>query len=168
MTVHAPLRALPGRFDSPAAPAAEPTDTIFIRELKLETHIGAYEDERQRPQTLEFNLEIGVARNRACLTDRLGDTIDYAQVVTEIRTLLALHRFHLLEALAESVAQQVLREFGAQWIALSIAKQGIVPGATFVGVSLIRDRRALADRAAFDSSIRCSRPEAAAAAPTRN
>lgn len=146
MTVQMPVRVLLDRLNWTSEAATALGDIIFIRELKLDTHIGAYEDERQVPQTLEFNLEIGTSRSRACVTDQLLDTIDYAEVVTEIRALLALQRFHLLEALAENVAHMVLMEFGALWVSLSIAKTGIVRGAKFVGVSITRDRQSISNR----------------------
>lgn len=140
--------------DRPAPVAAG--DVIFIRELKLDTYIGAYESERRQPQTLEFELAIGTGRNRACVTDRLGDTVDYVAVVNEIRGLLDLPRFQLLESLAEAVAQMVLVNFGALWVSVSIAKSGIVPDAKFVGTSITRVRQhrgegltALAGEASF-------------------
>lgn len=146
MTVQGPARHLLDRLNSPRQPIGAPGDIVFIRELELDAHIGAYEEERRAPQTLQFDLEIGTSRNRACLTDRLADTIDYAQVVSAIRALLARRRFHLLEALAEAVAQLVLEEFGARWVSLAIAKTGIVPGAKFVGVAITRDRQSIGNK----------------------
>ena len=53
-------------------------DVIFIRDIRLDTLIGAYEFERRQPRTLQVNIEIGRRSIRACETDRLADTIDYA------------------------------------------------------------------------------------------
>lgn len=143
------------------------SDVIFVRELKLETHIGAYEEERQRAQTLEFDLEIGTARSRACVSDHLTDTIDYAEVVDAMRTLLAASRFHLLEALAERVAELVLEQFGAMWVCVSVAKTGIVPGAKFVGVTIRRARQP-ASRSSGAETGRRGVLLTAVAAPGRN
>ena len=49
-------------------------DIIFIRDVQLETLIGAYEHERLLPRTLQFNIEIGPRELRACRTDVLADT----------------------------------------------------------------------------------------------
>lgn len=113
-------------------------NVIFIRRLRLPTHIGAYTEERAKPQMLEFDLEIGIATNPAGVTDRLSDTIDYAEVVAAMRVLLEHGQFHLLEALSEGVAELVLGHFGAAWVRISVAKEGIVPGAQFVGVRITR------------------------------
>ena len=71
-------------------------NVIFIRRLHLPTHIGAYAEERAKPQMLEFDLEIGIATNPAGVSDRLADTIDYAEVVAAMRELLEHGQFHLL------------------------------------------------------------------------
>ena len=113
-------------------------DVIFIRDLRLDTRIGAYKTERRKVQTLQFELELGRERLQACTTDRLADTMDYAEVVKAIQTVLADHEFHLLEPLAEAVAQHLLRRFDARSIKLEVSKAGVVPGAGQVGVRIER------------------------------
>ncbi len=115
-------------------------DVIYIRDLRLETAIGAYEFERRKPQTLQFEVEIGRDRFHACKTDQLADTVDYAEVVRCIQDVLAHHEFHLLEPLAESIAQVVLERFDARWIKLEVTKAGVVPAARYVGVRIERSR----------------------------
>jgi dihydroneopterin aldolase len=113
-------------------------DVIFIRDLRLDTRIGAYKTERRKVQTLQFELELGRERLQACTTDRLADTMDYAEVVKAIQTVLAEHEFRLLEPLAEAVAQHLLRRFDARSIKLEVSKTGVVPGAGQVGVRIER------------------------------
>ncbi len=113
-------------------------DVIFIRDLRLDTRIGAYKTERRKVQTLQFELELGRERLQACTTDRLADTMDYAEVVKAIQTVLAEHEFHLLEPLAEAVAQHLLLRFDARSIKLEVSKAGVVPGAGQVGVRIER------------------------------
>ena len=115
-------------------------DVIFIRDLHLETVIGAYEFERRRPQMLQFELEIGRDRFRACDTDALADTVDYAAVVHAIQEVLVDHAYHLLEPLAEKLASMILERFDAQWIKLEVTKAGVVPAARYVGVRIERRR----------------------------
>jgi len=54
--------------------------------------------------------------------------------------VLADHRFHLLEPLAEKLAEVLLSSFAAAWIRLEVTKAGIVPGARYVGVRIERAR----------------------------
>ena len=116
-------------------------DVIFIRDIRLDTLIGAYEHERRQPLTLQVDIEIGRHAIRACRTDELTDTIDYAAVVDVVREAFASHRFHLLEPLAELVAKLILEKFDAQWARIEVSKTGVVADARSVGVRIERSRQ---------------------------
>ena len=115
-------------------------DTIFIRELRADAWIGIYEWEKLRPQTLEFNLEIGLDTHRAGESDNIRDTVDYGKVVERIRTDLKDQHFKLREALAEHISQVILPDFKAQWVKVSVAKIAHIRGVKLVGVSISRSR----------------------------
>ena len=115
-------------------------DTIFIRELRAEAWIGIYEWEKLKPQTLDFNLEIGVDTHQAGSSDNIGDTVDYGKVVERIRADLKDQHFKLLEALAEHIAKVVLHDFKAHWVRISVAKIAHMRGVKLVGVTITRER----------------------------
>ena len=119
-------------------------DTIFIRELRADAWIGIYEWEKLSPQTLDFNLDIGVDTHIAGETDNIRDTVDYGKVVERIRADLKDQHFKLLEALAEHIAEVVLHDFKAQWIQVSVAKIAHMRGVKQVGVTITRERAACA------------------------
>lgn len=118
-------------------------DTIFIRELRADAWIGIYEWEKLRPQTLDFNLEMGLDTHRAGESDNIRDTVDYGKVVERIRADLKDQHFKLLEALAEHVAQVILHDFKAQWVKISVAKIAHMRGVKLVGVTISRSRDAV-------------------------
>ncbi len=115
-------------------------DIIFIRELRADAWIGIYEWEKLRPQTLDFNLEIGLDTHRAGESDNIRDTVDYGKVVERIRADLKDQHFKLLEALAEHISQVVLHDFKAQWVKVSVAKIAHMRGVKLVGVTISRSR----------------------------
>ena len=117
-------------------------DKIFIRELRADAWIGIYEWEKLKPQTLDFNLDIGVDTQQAGASDNIGDTVDYGKVVERIRADLKDQHFKLLEALAEHIAEVVLHDFKAQWIQVSVAKIAHMRGVKMVGVTITRERAA--------------------------
>lgn len=117
-------------------------DIIFLHEVRAETLIGWYDWEREAPRTLILDLDIGLPSARAGDSDNLSDTIDYAQVVQELRNSLANQHFQLLEALAEHVARIIRQDFGAPWVRVSITKPGILPEVGRVGVTIERGQRA--------------------------
>lgn len=115
-------------------------DTIFIRELRADAWIGIYEWEKLSPQTLDFNLEIGLDTLVAGESDNIRDTVDYGKVVERIRSDLKDQHFKLLEALAEHISQVVLHDFNAQWVKISVAKINHMRGVKMVGVTIARRR----------------------------
>ncbi len=116
-------------------------DTIFISELHIETRIGVYEWEKQVPQTIELNVEVGLPGGQARSSERIRDTIDYSKVVTRIERLFAERHFGLLETAADEIAGVITREFGAPWVRLSIAKLAPRPRVKKLGVTIERGRR---------------------------
>jgi len=113
-------------------------DIIFIDSFRVETLIGIYPRERIVPQPVVLDLKIGHSTATAGATDDIHDTIDYAEVVARLRTELAEKHFLLLEKLAEFVATLLLEDFGAQWVQVSVAKLGMMPGVARVGVVIER------------------------------
>ncbi len=113
-------------------------DIIFIEELRISTWIGIYPREKAMPQTIELDLQIGVSTASAGATDDIRDTVDYAVVVERLRADLSTTHFNLLEKLAEHVATFLLENFAAQWVRVSVAKLGMMPGVKRVGVIIER------------------------------
>lgn len=116
-------------------------DIIFIRELRAEAWIGVYEWEKLTPQTLDFDLEIGLDTHHAGETDNIRDTVDYGKVIERIRADLKDRHFKLLEALAEHVSSIILNDFNATKVKISVAKISHVRGVKLVGVSVARERQ---------------------------
>ena len=117
-------------------------DTIFIREFRVEAWVGIYEWEKQRPQTLEMEIEIGIPGNESGRSDNIHDTVHYGEVVARIADELRERKFRLLEALAEHVCGLITGEFKAPWVRLSVAKLGHIRNVRKVGVTFERRREA--------------------------
>jgi len=114
-------------------------NSIFIHDLRLDTKVGVYDWERQLPQTVRIDVDIGLPSTRPFETGELTDAIDYAAVVARIRAFGASHDHALLERFAEALASLVLDEFGAQSVKLRVAKLGALPGVREIGVAIERD-----------------------------
>jgi 7,8-dihydroneopterin aldolase/epimerase/oxygenase len=141
------MNALPSAWFSnmPTANAAaradaQALDIVFIEGLVGHTVIGIHASELHEPQPVVVDLQAGVARAHACDTDRIGDTIDYAEVRARLQRLFAEHRLQLLEALAERIAEILLDEFRAQWVRVRVAKPRKFDDVQAVGVMIERRR----------------------------
>lgn len=113
-------------------------DTIFIQGLTGMTVIGIHDSELHRRQPVRIDLRAGLPRSGACDTDRIGDTIDYAQVRARLQRLLEEHQVRLLEALAETIACILVREFGAFWVRVRVTKPHKFDDVEAVGVEIER------------------------------
>ena len=113
-------------------------DIIFLHNFKAKTLIGIYPWERMVPQTIRIDLEIALPTSRACQSDKIEDALDYALIIERINEILAQKHFSLLEALAEHIAQTILKEFKSPWVKVSVAKLGIIRGVKRLGICIER------------------------------
>ncbi|MDR5761735.1 dihydroneopterin aldolase [Caballeronia sp. LZ035] len=125
-----------------AGEARDVMDVVYIEGLTGQTVIGIDSSELHEPQTVRMSLAIGVPCVRACQTDRIEDTVNYAAVREAIHGLLAAHGVQLLEALAERIAQMVIADFGAHWVRISLEKPAKFDDVEAVGVVIERRRTA--------------------------
>ncbi len=116
-------------------------DIVYIEGLTGQTVIGIDSSELHDPQPVRLDLAIGVPSLRACATDRIEDTVNYAAVREAVLSLFASHGLQLLEALAERIAQLVIADFGAHWVRVSLAKPAKFDDVDAVGVVIERRRR---------------------------
>ena len=78
---------------------AEPVVTVEIRGLSLYTHHGVDAAEREVGQRLVFDLSFDVGDCDATVTDRVEDTVDYADVCEQVALAAPERSYKTLEAL---------------------------------------------------------------------
>jgi len=94
----------------PAVPAGEVGgDRIQLRSIRVVGTHGVLPEERERAQPFEVDLDLWVDLAAAGASDRLSDTVDYAQVAeAAVATVSGPPSYELLEALAGAVARAAL------------------------------------------------------------
>ena len=125
---------------APQTVSDTPMDIVYINGFTAKTVIGIDASELHDPQPIRLDLEIGVPSIRACLTDRIDDTVNYAAVHDALGLLMATHGVQLLERLAEKVARLLIDDFGARWVRVSLAKPAKFDDVDSVGVIIERRR----------------------------
>ena len=83
-------------------------DRIWIRDLRVNALVGVYPTERERRQGLILNLQIELDLSNAAVSDRLEDTVNYAEIEAQVAELAANSKFFLIERLAGAVGELVL------------------------------------------------------------
>jgi dihydroneopterin aldolase len=117
-------------------------DTVFLRDLKIDTVIGIYGWERRVRQTLIFDLEMSADVAKAAKTDKIEDALNYKSIAKRLQQYVGESEFELIETLAEECARIIREEFNVAWVKLTLNKKGAVRGATDVGVIIERGERA--------------------------
>jgi dihydroneopterin aldolase len=116
-------------------------DTVRIKGLKVETIVGVHAWERKVPRPVVVDIELATDVARAARSDALRDAIDYHAVAQAASAFIAQAQPQLIETLAEQLAAQLMRQFGAPWVKLELHKPGAVPGASDVSVALERGKK---------------------------
>jgi dihydroneopterin aldolase len=96
--------------------------TIEVTGLSLYTHLGVTEAEREVGQRLVIDLRLEVGECDAIVTDRVEDTIDYAEVCEAVALAAQQRSYRTLERLCAAVAQRLVEHFGAESVWIKIAK----------------------------------------------
>jgi dihydroneopterin aldolase len=126
------IAALPGT-------AAARTMKVFVRDLVLSARIGVYQHEKLASQRVRINLELTCIEHPA-INDDLGNVVNYAELVTEVRAIVDAGHIHLVETLADRVAQACLADRRVQSAKVRIEKLDVFREAESVGVEIERSR----------------------------
>lgn len=95
---------------------------VEVRGISIFTHHGVTEAEREVGQRLEIDVSLELPHSDAVVTDRLEDTVDYAEVC-DIVVLAATERSHLtLERLAHVIGERLMERFVPRSVSVRAAK----------------------------------------------
>jgi dihydroneopterin aldolase/D-erythro-7,8-dihydroneopterin triphosphate epimerase len=115
-------------------------DRVFIRDLAIRCIVGIDEHERQEKQDILVHITLHTDLGKAGRTDALEDTIDYRALKKRILHLAGESQCHLIEALAQSIADECLRDDRVEVVEVTVEKPGALRFARTVGVEIVRRR----------------------------
>lgn len=85
--------------------------TIELQGIELFGFHGVLEDERRDGQRFLVDVELDYAEDAAAATDRIEDAIDYREVVAAVVEVSDGRAYHLLEAFATALADELAARF---------------------------------------------------------
>jgi 7,8-dihydroneopterin aldolase/epimerase/oxygenase len=97
---------------------------IELDDLLLHGFHGALDWERERGQNFLFDIELDVGD--AGSSDRLADAVDYRDVARCVREVSDARAYHLLEALATAVADELMARFPVERVSVRVRKPDVV------------------------------------------
>src|SRR3989338_10448768 len=114
-------------------------DTLTIRGLAVMCRLGVLESEQANPQEIRVDLELVIDASKAAQRDDVNDAVDYARLVTIVKTLVEGHAYRLMETMAEDIATLILREFSTPEVEVKVTKRAL-PGIESATVEITRNR----------------------------
>lgn len=100
----------------------EPAVTVEISGLSLYTRHGVSAAERELGQRLVFDVAFELAGSDATVTDRVEDTVDYADVCEQVALAAQERQYRTLERLCASVAERLTDRYGAEAVRVKATK----------------------------------------------
>ena len=114
---------------------------LELHALEVRGFHGALPEEREHGQRFLFDVRLVVPEQ--VLSDRLEDAIDYRDVALAVREVSDGHAYHLLEALASGVADELLARFPAERVRVRVRKPDVeldLP-VEYSAATVVRSRR---------------------------
>ena len=121
------------------------TDRIVLHNMVFHGRHGWYDHEQRNAQPFEVDVELRLNLQPAGVEDDLSRTVDYGRVFEATRQIVESTTFRLLEALAEAIAHEVLRDFAlVEEVGVRIRKPQVALGGRldWSGVEIWRQRAA--------------------------
>jgi len=101
------------------------SDRILLKGMRFEGRHGVGDEERALPQEIEVDLEVETDLAAAGASDDLAETIDYGPLIRLCRRVVEERSFHLLEAIADTIASAVLGSTSATAVTVRVRKLAV-------------------------------------------
>src|SRR5215510_10235447 len=115
-------------------------DKILISKIDCLAAVGVTPEERASTQRLSIDLEFLLDARKPAATDSIWDTIDYGRVAAVVAEVCASQPFHLIETIAEKIAERVLSDFPTPGTRVLVRKISPItrPTVEHVSVEIVR------------------------------
>ena len=114
---------------------------VFVRDLVVNASIGVYAHEKERPQRIRLNIDLSVDESLDVRDHDLSSVVCYEAVVRGALAIIAAGHIHLVETLAERIADMCLADRRVIGARVRVEKLDAVPDTASVGVEIERFAR---------------------------
>ena len=118
------------------------SDRILVERIAVFAHHGLLPEETRLGQRFYLSLDVGLDLSDAGRSDDVTRTVSYADLTSVAITIATKRRFDLIEALAETIAAEILAGFPAiDAITVRVDKPSAPVPAVLDGVAVVITRR---------------------------
>src|ERR1039458_7511812 len=101
---------------------------VRLKNIQVYAYHCAHAHEREHGARFEIDVEFEAALEAAIRSDDLADTIDYVEVQQTVVSISTAKRYHLLEALCDAIASQLIASFPIMEVIVRVRKPGVSAG----------------------------------------
>ena len=112
-------------------------DEIHIEQLDVFTRIGVADEERANPQKLTVSISFWPCQQITDLGDHIERAVDYSAVAEESKNFVRQQSVHLIETLADRLANHLLTSFPIRKLTIELRKF-VLQDAKYVSVTVTR------------------------------
>jgi 7,8-dihydroneopterin aldolase/epimerase/oxygenase len=114
---------------------------IELEAIELFAFHGVLPEERRDGQRFLVDLELEYADEDAPRSDKIGDAVDYREVVALVRDVSDRRTYHLIEAFAAEVADQLLARFPVNRVRIRVRKPNVLLDPPVEHAAAVYERR---------------------------
>lgn len=117
-------------------------DRVSLRNMQFYAYHGVFGAERELGQRFEVDVDLYVDATEAAATDDLGKAVNYVEVYGVVRAVVEGQPLNLIEAVAGTIAKDVLDRFPVERVTVRVRKPSVAIGGVLDGteVELTRNR----------------------------
>lgn len=97
-------------------------DKILLSGMQFYGRHGVFPEEKAMGQKFIFDVELTLDLRKAGETDDVNHTINYADIYAAVKNIVTQKNFNLIEALAETVAQEILANYRIDQVRVNVRK----------------------------------------------
>ena len=96
--------------------------TIRLKNMQFYGFHGVDKSEKYLGGRFEVDVEMKLSLKKSCNSDELDDTVNYEKIYKTVDTCVNKDKFYLIEALANSIAKDILINFPINSILVRVRK----------------------------------------------
>ena len=96
--------------------------TIRLKNMQFYGFHGVDKSEKHLGGIFEVDVEMKLSLKKSCNSDELDDTVNYEKIYKTVDTCVNKDKFYLIEALANSIAKDILINFPINSILVRVRK----------------------------------------------
>ena len=97
-------------------------DTIRLKNMQFYGFHGVDKSEKHLGGRFEVDVEMQLSLTKSCDSDDLNDTVNYERIYKTVNTCVSKDKFYLIEALANSIAKDILINYPINSIKVRVRK----------------------------------------------